>query len=165
MPACLATALTAPQLVDVTRHYGREFRGVRRPYVAYDVDRRWHRRIYRDGHLDVWLISWLPSQGTELHDHGGSSGAFTVVSGELAETVVARARLRDRTHHEGETVGFGPHYVHDVRNLSSAPAVSVHAYSPPLTRMTYYDLIAGQLRAVASLPTDDPEPSGGLRPA
>src|SRR4051812_25004769 len=40
----------------------------------------------------VWLLSWLPEQGTPLHDHGTSAGAFTVVSGTLTERVVAAAR-------------------------------------------------------------------------
>jgi hypothetical protein len=46
-----------------------------------------------------------------------------------------------------------------VRNLSDAPAVSVHAYSPPLTTMTYYDLADGRLETIASLATEDPEPA------
>src|SRR4051812_39826506 len=37
----------------------------------------------------VWLLSWLPDQGTPLHDHGPSAGAFAVVRGVLAERVVA----------------------------------------------------------------------------
>jgi hypothetical protein len=41
---------------------------------------------------------------------------------------------------------FGPHYVHDVRNPESGSvAVSVHAYSPPLSAMTRYDLTPGGL--------------------
>jgi hypothetical protein len=55
------------------------------PYVLYDRDKRWHRRLHRDARVDLWLISWLPSQTTNLHDHGGSAGAFTVVSGRLSE--------------------------------------------------------------------------------
>ena len=37
----------------------------------------------------VWLLSWLPEQGTPLHDHGTSAGAFSVVPGTLTERVVA----------------------------------------------------------------------------
>ena len=41
---------------------------------------------------------------------------------------------------------FGPHHVHDVRNSSAGSvAVSVHAYSPPLSAMTRYDLTPGGL--------------------
>jgi rhodanese-related sulfurtransferase len=35
---------------------------------------------------------------------------------------------------------FGPGYAHDVRNSSVAPAISIHAYSPPLDEMNEYEL-------------------------
>ena len=45
---------------------------------------------------------------------------------------------------------FGPDYVHDVRNDTVEPAVSVHAYSPPLTSMRRFELAPdGLLRATA----------------
>jgi hypothetical protein len=143
--------------------------------IEYDEAQRWHQRIYRDRRVDVWLISWLPSQGTQLHDHGGSAGAFTVLCGELAEAIyrpgVAPGRgavpagpdsgpaLLEQRRLTGSGVGFGSRYIHDVRNLSQDPAVSVHAYSPPLTSMGFYDVDeVGGLRKLVSMQTDDPEP-------
>jgi hypothetical protein len=38
----------------------------------------------------------------------------------------------------GGGAAFGPHYVHDVVNAQTAPATSVHAYSPPMESMTFY---------------------------
>jgi hypothetical protein len=150
------------QLIDFTRFYADEVRRGSYPFIDFDAETRWHRRIYRDGRVDVWLISWLPSQGTQLHDHGGSSGAFTVIAGELAEAVYGRdGVLRDYEHGTGTSVGFAQSYVHDVRNLSDAPAVSVHAYSRPLTSMTYYDIEDGSLVPLLTLDTDDPEPAVG----
>ena len=51
--------------------------------VVLDPRQRWYRRLYADPFVDVWLISWATEQATELHDHAGSLGALTVVSGEL----------------------------------------------------------------------------------
>jgi Cysteine dioxygenase type I len=150
------------QLIEFTRFYADEVASGQYPDIDYDEERRWHQRIYRDRRVDVWLISWLPTQGTQLHDHGGSSGSFTVLSGRLNEAVAGSGRLHEHERPAGQSVGFGPHYVHDVRNLSTAPAVSVHAYSPPLTTMTYYDLAEGRLEPLASVATDDPEPTFGL---
>jgi hypothetical protein len=48
-------------------------------------DDRWFTRLHGDDELDIWLISWVPDRSTELHDHGGSLGALTVVSGTLRE--------------------------------------------------------------------------------
>jgi quercetin dioxygenase-like cupin family protein len=153
------------QLIEFTRFFAGEVDGGKYPYVEYDADERWHQRIYRDRRMDVWLISWLPTQGTQLHDHGGSAGSFTVLSGALTEAVVGGGKLRDNERQAGDSVGFGPHYVHDVRNTSAAPAVSVHAYSPPLTTMTYYDLNDGRLETITSLATEDPEPTFDVRRA
>ena len=148
-------------LIEFSRFFAAEVRSGKYPFIDYDAEDRWHQRIYRDQRMDVWLISWLPSQGTQLHDHGGSSGAFTVLSGELTETVAQRgsgaARLSDTVHGLGQSVGFGRHYIHDVRNLSAEPAVSVHVYSAPLSSMTYYDLSDGVLSRLVTVETDDPE--------
>jgi hypothetical protein len=41
--------------------------------------------------------------------------------------------------------------VHDVENRAVEPAVSVHAYSPPLTAMSYYGVTPeGRLRRTRS---------------
>ena len=51
----------------------------------------------------------------------------------------------------GVVRSFGPRYVHDVRNTSdSSVAVSVHAYSPPLSQMTRYTLTPGGLVAAGT---------------
>ena len=127
--------------------------------VHADEESRWHVRIQCDDQVDVWLISWTEDQGTQLHDHGGSSGAFTVVAGELSEAVwqPGSTDLLETARHEGDTVVFGEHYVHDVRNVVSTTAVSVHAYSPPLSLMNYYDVDGSELVKLASVWTDDPE--------
>ncbi len=97
---------------------------------------------------EVWLLSWLPGQGTPLHDHGGSAGAFAVVQGALTELTVTAPRsggVRDATalFSAGRVRPFGPHHVHRVTNDGARPAVSVHVYTPRLREMTTYRL-AGQ---------------------
>jgi rhodanese-related sulfurtransferase/mannose-6-phosphate isomerase-like protein (cupin superfamily) len=110
--------------------------------VQLRADRRWYERLYNGSDYDVWVISWLPGQSTGFHDHGASSGAFVVATGALEErhpdghAQIVRA---------GESRAFGPDYAHDVRNTSLAPAISIHAYSPPLTEMNEYELDSGQL--------------------
>ena len=67
----------------------------------------------------VWLLSWLPEQGTPLHDHGDSSGAFAVVRGTgRAGRGPERTGGRDLTAEltGGRVRHFGPHYVHQVIN-------------------------------------------------
>ena len=103
--------------------------------VRLSADGRWYERLHHDHDHEVWLISWLPGQATGFHDHGESEGAFTVVMGSLEEREPGEARTVDA----GESWAFGRDYVHDVRNTSGAPAVSVHVYSPPLNFMRRYE--------------------------
>ena len=91
----------------------------------------------------VWLLSWLPGQGTPLHDHGNSAGAFAVARGTLTEKVVAgggpgRPRETDTVLPTGRLRFFGAHHVHQVTNRHDEPAVSVHVYAPRLTVMNTY---------------------------
>ncbi len=110
--------------------------------VRLCADRRWYEQIYHGPDYDLWVISWLPGQSTGFHDHGASSGAFVVATGVLEEI---RPDGRTDLIRRGKLCSFGPDYAHDVRNASDAPAVSIHAYSPPLIEMNEYELDGGQL--------------------
>ena len=106
--------------------------------LRYDPVERFAALVDRGDDVEIWLLSWLPGQHTDLHDHNGSAGAFTVVSGVLTERVI-----RDRaevTHPVtvGRTRVFGPRYVHQVRNAGPDPAVSIHVYRPERAGMTTY---------------------------
>ena len=120
--------------------------------------RRWHdqlveapsERVYElvewNDSREVWVIHWPAGGHLELHDHGGSSGAFWVVAGTLDETSSAGGgSLRSHQVAEGGGAAFGPSYVHDVWNNGRTLATSVHAYSPPLAAMTFYEQSGGAL--------------------
>jgi hypothetical protein len=78
-------------------------------------------------------------------------GALTVVSGRLVEQRWTGDGLRTRTLRAGGSAGFPLGHVHDVSNRAAEPAVSVHAYSPPLTAMSYYGFTPdGRLRRTRS---------------
>jgi quercetin dioxygenase-like cupin family protein len=139
------TPLALGDLTALTREVAAEVRAGRHP-VHVDPERRWYRLLRSDEYLDVWLISWATEQTAELHDHAGSLGALTVVSGSLVEQRWAGNGLRSRRVRAGRSLGFPLGHVHDVGNTDeAAPAVSVHAYSPPLTAMSYYAVEPGAL--------------------
>lgn len=128
-------------------------------------DERWFTRLHGDDELDIWLISWVPDRSTEMHDHGGSLGALTVVSGALRETRWDGGALRHRRLRAGDQAAFPLGWVHDVvwapdRDTSGpiTPTLSVHAYSPPLTAMSYYEVTdRNTLRRNRTELTDAPE--------
>ena len=106
------------------------------------ADRWYHRLTVADDH-EVWLLTWLPGQGTELHDHGGSAGAFHVFGGTLTEDAVVEtpgrpSRIASRELGEGAGRRFGARHIHRITNRGSRPAISIHVYGPALTTMTKY---------------------------
>jgi predicted metal-dependent enzyme (double-stranded beta helix superfamily) len=150
------TPLGLPDLAALTRGVAAQVRTGAHE-VVLEPDRRWYRRLYADRFVDVWLISWVTEQPTELHDHAGSLGALTVVSGVLDEHrwVAADGALRRRRLRAGRGATFALGHVHDVVNTQAEHAVSVHAYSPPLTAMSYYTVDGdGALRRTRSVLTD-----------
>ncbi|MEU9488305.1 cysteine dioxygenase family protein [Streptomyces decoyicus] len=101
------------------------------PLVRYDTTSRWYHRLRTGPGYEVWLLSWVPGQGSGRHDHGASSGVLTVLEGELTEHTEAGPR----TLTAGAQQVFAPGYVHEVVNDALAPAVSLHVYFPGLTDM------------------------------
>lgn len=107
------------------------------------AERSW--RLLADStQLQVWLIHWPVGTSTGWHDHGGARGGFTVIRGTLTEHTRERTVIANELT-PGEGRAFGGSHTHDVVNLGSEAAVSVHAYSPTLAQMTHYDLVAGVL--------------------
>jgi quercetin dioxygenase-like cupin family protein len=144
------TPLALADLRSLTQEVAAEVHAGVHPVVV-DPDRRWYQLLRSDAFVDVWLISWATSQAAELHDHAGSLGALTVVSGRLVEQRWTGTELRTRTLQAGRSAGFPLGHVHDVENRAVEPAVSVHAYSPPLTAMSYYSVTPdGRLRRTRS---------------
>jgi mannose-6-phosphate isomerase-like protein (cupin superfamily) len=119
--------------------------------ARFNPVRRWYQRLADGPDSEVWLLSWLPGQGTDLHDHGGSSGAFVVVRGALTEHTVAASpgggppRQRERLLPAGEGRSFGPRHIHRIVNAGLQPAVSLHVYGPALQEMTRYRVDDGRL--------------------
>jgi predicted metal-dependent enzyme (double-stranded beta helix superfamily) len=154
------TRLRLPDLLHTTDRTADEILSGRFDHLlppgGVPTDDRWFARLHGDDEIDVWLISWVPGQATELHDHGGSLGALTLLSGSLDEFRWDGRQLRRRRLEAGDQAAFPLGWVHDVvwapagaaasvtpTSATQGPTLSVHAYSPPLTVMSYYE-ITGQ---------------------
>jgi predicted metal-dependent enzyme (double-stranded beta helix superfamily) len=139
--------------LEIARHYART------PHLwdvqpQFDAATRWYACLADDADAQVWLLTWLPGQGTDLHDHGGSSGAFVVVSGALTEETVSTDRygtdVRKDVVASGHGRRFGTNYVHRMTNTFRSPAISVHVYGPSLETMNRYELAGRRLRRIAT---------------
>lgn len=150
--------------------------------AAWDPVDRWSARLESDDDLDLWLISWTPDRSTDLHDHAGSLGALTVLSGALREYRWTGSDLSLRILSAGDQAAFPLGWVHDVQHHASTPpdrgrladtepagtaatdaqvpgpTLSVHAYAPPLTAMSFYEVTDHDtLRRTRTELTDTPE--------
>jgi hypothetical protein len=138
------------QLRDLTRTVATDQSAVLREVLRFTTPQRWWLRLGLTAGVELWLLSWLPGQHTRPHDHGGASGSFTVLLGDVHEEFrYPRADIRSRVYTAGDAIGFGSGRAHQVRNRSLTPSATVHAYSPPLVPTRDY-------RSLADIPDDIP---------
>ncbi|MFJ8915842.1 cysteine dioxygenase [Amycolatopsis sp. NPDC102389] len=143
---------TPRELADLTSTVTTELTSGLRGLLRFNADRRWWARLALTDGVELWLLSWLPGQRTKPHDHGGASGSFTVLQGELGEEYrYPGGPVRRRTHVAGEGIGFGAGRAHQVTGIGTEPAASVHAYSPPLVATREYATLADVPAEIPSL--------------
>jgi predicted metal-dependent enzyme (double-stranded beta helix superfamily) len=115
-----------------------------RHLVRHEPDRRVYEELIPDeeefgGNVGIWLICWMDDHDTGFHDHDVSSGAVAVVQGNVREEQLAvGGEPRARTHGPGECFDFSPAHIHRMAHAGGGPAITIHAYSPPLERMGAY---------------------------
>ena len=145
----ISLAQTATRLADQ--------RALWEPLVSFDPAERYYVRLAATANFEAWLLTWLPGQGTDWHDHGGSAGAFLTLRGALTEqcALTRPGGAPTIVPHAVELVAgalrvFGAKHVHQVQNGGSEPAVSLHVYAPALRTMNTYRPEGQQLRLVAA---------------
>jgi hypothetical protein len=110
-----------------------------RRLVRHGTPERHFEQLWRDDHVDVWVITWTNGNDTGFHDHDVSRGAVAVVEGEVTEErLMADGPPCRLPHPAGDVFDFDASHVHRMCQDSNTPAVSIHAYSPPLWRMGTY---------------------------
>jgi predicted metal-dependent enzyme (double-stranded beta helix superfamily) len=115
-----------------------------RHLVRHEPDRRVYEELLLDepslaGSVGLWLICWMDDHDTGFHDHDNSSGAVAVAAGRLRdERLAVGAHAPARTYTRGESFDFGPSDIHRMAHAGGGPAISIHAYSPPLKGMGAY---------------------------
>ncbi|HEY1776636.1 MAG TPA: cysteine dioxygenase family protein [Solirubrobacteraceae bacterium] len=89
--------------------------------------------IWADEHVNAWAIRWSADADTGFHDHDGSAAGIVVLEGAVVEE---RLSLEGppiaRRFRAGDTFSMPASAIHRVRHGHGAPALTVHAYSPPL---------------------------------
>jgi predicted metal-dependent enzyme (double-stranded beta helix superfamily) len=119
-----------------------------RHLVEHRPEARTYTELHRDEHVAAWLICWMDDHDTGFHDHDLSAGAVAVAAGAVREErLVLGGPPATRTVGAGHTFTFSAADIHRVSHAGSEPAVTIHAYSPPLWRMGAYEVLpTGELR-------------------
>jgi quercetin dioxygenase-like cupin family protein len=124
--------------------------------VRHADDVRVYELIWDDEDVNAWVICWSEDQDTGFHDHDDSAAAILVIDGQVREE---RLRLgaapEARVGEPGTTLVVPPTAIHRVLHAGEGPAVTIHAYSPPLTRTGTYSVGPGGELERASLPYDE----------
>jgi mannose-6-phosphate isomerase-like protein (cupin superfamily) len=107
--------------------------------IRHAADERVYAQIWDDDEVNAWLICWSEDQDTGFHDHDDSGAGITVISGRVREDRLALAGgTCSRELGPGQTFTVPPVAIHRVLHAGDTPAVTIHAYSPPLRRTGAY---------------------------
>ena len=110
-----------------------------RPLVVADPNRRRYRLLYEDDRVDVWLILWMPGQGTGYHDHAISGVGIAGAEGMAVEKqMTLPSGSLDVEIRKGVTREGPAGYIHSVAHAEGTPAITIHSYSPPLLEVGQY---------------------------
>ena len=111
------------------------------PLVRVDPDQRRYELLYEDDHIDAWVLSWMPGQGTGFHDHYISGVGLCAAAGVVREDLLVYGGDDVELQlHPGDSRQGGPGYIHRVRHETGEPAVTIHIYSPRLDWVGQYRL-------------------------
>jgi quercetin dioxygenase-like cupin family protein len=120
-------------------------------HVRYAPFERTCEMIHDGEDVNAWLICWSEDADTGFHDHDESAAAIRVIEGAVREDRLCLGPPpRERVVAAGETFTVPPTAIHRVLHAAGEPAVTIHAYSPPLTRMgSYWVGPGGELQRIA----------------
>jgi quercetin dioxygenase-like cupin family protein len=110
-----------------------------RHLVRHDPAERVYELVHRDADVELYLVCWMRGHDTGFHDHDHSAAAITVLDGSITEERLSLSGAVERKLEKGATVTIGKEAIHRVRHAGNQPAVTLHAYSPPLSRVGTYE--------------------------
>ena len=112
------------------------------PLVRHDSDERTYALLHRDAGVEVYVVCWMAGHDTGFHDHDESAAAIAVVDGSISEERLSLGGTVSSELAAGDAVTIAREAIHRVRHTGEAPAVTLHAYSPPLDRVGTYEVAA-----------------------
>ena len=102
--------------------------------------------IFESERFELILICWQSNQKTPIHDHGGEECWVKVIDGEFKETVyksneVSEVNILKTNLFKVGDISYMIDFMgcHQLKNLSSHRALSLHLYAKPIRNCNIYD--------------------------
>jgi mannose-6-phosphate isomerase-like protein (cupin superfamily) len=131
-------SLTAPALERFAAELAAD-RERWRHHVRHLDEERVYEQIWSDEDVNAWVICWSEHHDTGFHDHDVSAAGIAVVSGRVREErLTLGAAPCGREFDAGDSFTVPPVAIHRILHAGDGPAVTIHVYSPPLTRTGAY---------------------------
>lgn len=122
------------------------------PKSAFDIFCSWSEStytrncIFESERFELILICWQSNQKTPIHDHGGEECWVKVIDGEFKETVyksneVSEVNILKTNLFKVGDISYMIDFMgcHQLKNLSSHRALSLHLYAKPIRNCNIYD--------------------------
>ncbi|MCL9773770.1 cysteine dioxygenase [Vibrio methylphosphonaticus] len=116
--------------------------------ASFEQDHYSRKRLFRNEHCEILILSWLSGQRSKIHDHRGTACGVKILLGDATETefqIAANGHIyatQSALYRENTVTVSRDQDIHQISNLQSdsQPLVTLHIYSPPLKTFYLYEL-------------------------
>lgn len=120
---------------ELLARIGRDHRARLLALARFEREAYTRQLAYRGPGIELWLVSWLPGQGSTIHDHAGATTMNIVLAGSLIEERFERAAggivLAGTQRLDSDALDvLSAAAIHRVRVVGDHPAVTLHLYTP-----------------------------------
>ncbi|MGF1832010.1 cysteine dioxygenase family protein [Photobacterium angustum] len=119
-----------------------------RSLAEFEIDTYCRKRLFKNAHCEVLILSWLNGQRSKIHDHLGSICGVKILSGQAIETTFVRIHnqhifaIKSEYYEQGDVIVSIDNDIHQISNLQDnyKELITLHIYSPPLQSFRQYQL-------------------------
>lgn len=103
-----------------------------RKYIKLNTKKYCKNCIFRNDKYELYIISWMPKQYTNLHSHPKNGCIMKILNGSLNEIRIKNNEIIENNYFTNQSTFMSNSYgKHIISNISSEITISLHLYSPP----------------------------------
>lgn len=103
-----------------------------RDYINLNKKKYSKECVFKNNDYELFIISWLPKQHTQLHLHPDNGCIMRILYGELFEIRINNNDVKEYHYYTNNNSFMSNEYgKHIISNINNKLAISLHLYSPP----------------------------------